>query len=370
MRTLLSFWRIFVRAMQSLYSERMTIARFCQTVAHLALAFAVIIAIFPATNAFAQRIPDTLTCGGKFPVDLGTVLAGGTLLDTLFLFNAEASRDSVFKIKTLSDNEIRWTDSTGIHVPSGSETDFTMITFTPLAKSGKETKPIVIQPIADSDSCQTTFDMTVEIVGPDTNNALLLLNNTAHDIIAFTSKKPNDSLFIRLQNNFSHSITLDTLYFERGSAFTIDSSSVNLHDPLDSGAIFTIKLRFTANSPGFYTDFIRSPDEPILPISVQGLLLPDDAVEARPTGSGYFSIYPNPSHGEVNIHMQNISKAHLTITDVLGRTFSEASITGDWQWDRRSESGMTAPAGTYFIVLSGTDRNGASVQEVERVVLE
>ncbi len=367
MQRLFKLWRIFVGAIFILQSEQMTLARIRQTVLRFALTFTGFMAILPAISAHAQKVPNTLSCGSKFSIDLGTVLAGGTLRDTLFLFNQDSDRDSIFEIKTLPDTNFSWTDPSSIHILLDSTRDWTTISFTS-SKIGLAAKTIVIEPTADTDSCQTTCDIIATVVGPDTDGAIVQLDSGSKDIIAFKSDTSNQTLQIQLQNNYGHSIFTKTLQIQDTTAFSIDKSSI-IPDSLADRAIFTLKLRFTAKSLGFYTDFIRSPDEPILPISIQGLLLHNDAVKTQPITPVYFVLYPNPSNGPVTIHTKNISQAHVGITDVLGRTLTEASFTGDWQWDRTGTNGI-APSGTYFVIVSGIGMNGEPVHEIKRVVLE
>ncbi len=128
--------------------------------------------------------------------------------------------------------------------------------------------------------------------------------------------------------------------------------------------LFTLKLAFNASKPGFYTDFITMPNEPILPLSVQGLLEPKDAVETQPVGTIYFYLYPNPSPGLLTIHTENITTAHVIITDVLGRTEQQTDFAGDWIWD-----GASVSDGTYFANITATTASGFQVHEIRRIVI-
>jgi hypothetical protein len=277
--------------------------------------------------------------------------------------------DTVFNIQFSTDSGFSCTNPNNIHILQNSTRFATTISFSP-PDSELETvsTSFVFEPTADS-SCQTTFDVFAKVVGPDTNNSIIPLDHGPDDIIAFKSDTSDETLDLQFQNNDSVSISIDTLELQNDTAFRIVSSSIKFPATLSSGSSFNLKLSFIASSPGFHSDFIGAPDHSILPLSVQGLLIPKDDVETQPTGSIYFMLYPNPSNGPVTIHTQNISQTHLTISDVLGRTLTETSFTGDWQWDRSGSNGI-APSGTYFVIVSGIGSNGEPVHEVKRVVLE
>ncbi len=360
--------RIFVRAMLLSLLKRMSIVRFSSSINRFIFACVAGVVILPAMSAVAQT-SNTLSCGGRGTIDLGAVLSGGTIQDSLYLMNSDNKGDSVFRIISAKTQEFSWTISSGIRLAPGDSGYVTTFIFSD-SSLRTDSLPVVFEPnTADSDSCQTTFEVLAEVVGSTGNNSILPLKHTSHNIIAFKSDTSNETLQIQFQNNFGKSLPIQSLGLQNDTAFHIVSSSISFPDTLPSGGSFTLNLSFTAKRPGFYTDFITSPDQPILPLSVQGLLLPNDAVQIQPANSTYLSIYPNPSYGSVTIHTENITHADLTITDVLGRTVKATPITGDWLWDRSGANG-TALAGTYFIVVTGTGSNDEAVHEVQRVVLE
>ncbi len=312
---------------------------------------------------------DTLRCGRRVTIDLGSVLAGGTLTDSLSLVNLDSAMDTVFNIKSPTDSGFSWTKTNNIHILQGPFEYATTISFSPPdSELGTASTPIVFEPTMDS-SCQTTFEVSTTTVGPSANNSTVPLDNNPDNIIAFKTNTPGDTIQLQLQNKLETTLPVESLSLQNDTAFQIISSSITFPDTLPVGGFFLLKLAFVASKPGFYTDFITMPGEPIIPLSVQGLLEPKDAVETQPTGSICFMLYPNPSQGLVTIHTENITQAHVTITDVLGRTLTETSFTGDWQWDRSGSNGI-APSGTYFVIITGTGSNGEPVHEVKRVVLE
>jgi hypothetical protein len=365
MREIISFRRIFVEVMLLSLSKRMTVYHFCRTIT-FAAAVASLIAILHNDTLKAQTITDTLSCGRISNIDLGAVVTGGTLSESLDLFDSSRT-DSVFTIISNANSGFSWTiDSAGIAIQPLHIGTATIISFSADSVAQVDSDELIFQS-KQNDSCITTFTLTAEVIGPTGNNSVLPLSHTSHTIIAFKTNTPGDTLDLKLQNNLGSSLTLDSVNLQKGTAFTIVSSSLPATIPEDSS--FKLKLAFTASKAGFYTDFVRMPNHSILPLSVQGLLLPNDAVQTRPPATSYFSLYPNPSYGQVTIHSENITQTQVTITDVLGRTLTEASFTGDWQWDRAEGNGI-ARSGTYFIVVTGIGSNGEPVHEVQRLVLQ
>ncbi|HEX5316382.1 MAG TPA: T9SS type A sorting domain-containing protein, partial [Candidatus Kapabacteria bacterium] len=170
----------------------------------------------------------------------------------------------------------------------------------------------------------------------------------------------------------SSSIIIDSIKVTQTPAFAI-TRAPSLPDTIPSQGSFAVGLAYHRSSQGSDNGelVIHMPDEPILPaISLQGVRVANNAVQTQPAGSVYFWLYPNPSQGGITIHTEHLTHAHVTVTDVLGRIEREASFVGDWQWGRKIEGGGLAPAGTYFVIVTGEDASGTTVRELERVALE
>jgi Secretion system C-terminal sorting domain len=361
MQRLFKLWRIFVEAIFILRSEQMTIARIRQIVTRFALAISCFVLVFSAARTNAQTIKDSLECGFKRTINLGSVLAGGTLTDSLVLYNSDSSsKDSQFTISSSTDSGFSWIKN-NISIRQDSIGYTTTISFSH-STLGFDTASLIFS--ADSTSCQTTFQLIAQVVGPDTDGAIVELDKSSKDIIAFKSDTSNETLQIQFQNNFGVSLPIDTLVLQNDTAFSIVSSSIKFPDTLPAGASFTLKLAFIARKPGFYTDDVIMPGHSILPLSVQGILQPKDAVEIQPLGTIYFYLYPNPSPGLLTIHTENINTAHVTITDVLGRVEQQTDFTGDWIWD-----GTSVIDGTYFANITATTSSGFQVHEIRRIVI-
>jgi hypothetical protein len=343
--------------------ERMFHTHFRRPFATIILAFAVCLVLPPQGPAMAQTITDTFSCSHVSTIDLGSVLVGGSIHDSLFLFdsNTVKPRDTI-NFTIFPNGTVSLEDTNPFFLSSLQQTYATTILFSPTAP-GSISDSIVLESLRDA-SCRTTYRITAEGVGPTADNAIIPLHHTSHDIIAF---KSDTVLHIQLHNNGA-AITFDTLKLDTGTAFRLDLSAVTFPYTLASGSSFPLTLSFIASTPGFYTDFISAPDEPILPISVQGLLNPNDEVQT-PGKSTYIWLYPNPSQSMVTIRTQGLSGTHAIITDVLGRVVQQADFTGDWQWDRQNDGAMV-PAGIYFLLVTGKEMNGKAVHQVARIVLE
>jgi|GEM_PF-3398376 len=339
---------------------------FRRAAATLLLAFAVCLVLPPQGPAMAQTITDTFSCSHVSTIDLGSVLDGGSIHDSLFLFDSNTVKPSdTINFTSFPKGPIYLEDTNLVFLNSLERTYATTILFS-ATTPGSISDSIVLESFRDA-SCRTMYRIAVETVGPTSDNAVIPLSHSSHDIIAFKGDSV-ETLHIQLRNNGA-AITLDTLELDSGKAFRLDLSAISFPYRLARDSSFPLTISFVATTPGFYTDYVRMPGEPILPLSIQGLLQPKDAVQTQPTASIYFSIYPNPSQGSVTIHPENISHAHLTITDVLGRVLQNADFTGDWQWDRQNDGAMV-PAGTYFLLVTGKEMNGKAVHQLARIVLE
>jgi hypothetical protein len=74
-------------------------------------------------------------------------------------------------------------------------------------------------------------------------------------------------------------------------------------------------------------------------------------VNATPEASLSLSIYPNPVIGTTVIRLDGAPQAHITISDILGRTIDSFDLEGSRDWD---SNGLAA--GTYIIRASIGDR--------------
>ena len=351
------FRLIFVGRMLSLFSLP-TILRSIRAAALLFLLILSWEALLPVERANAQIITDTLSCGVRPTIDLGAVLAGGNLLDSLYLFNSD-DKDSVFHIQFTARSGFSTNIINPLRLRFGTLDYATTITFSDTT-IGFHSDSIIF---TDTSGCSVTFPLSAEIVTPDTNNSYVPLKHTLDDIIAFKTNVPGDTLDFQFQNNFDSNLFIDRLALRSGTNFKIISTSVSFPDTLRSDSVFDLKLAFTATKPGFYSDFIGAPNDPILPIAIQGLLQPSDVVQMQPTGSIYFSIFPNPSPGELTIHPQNISKAHVTISDVLGRVVIQSDFSSDWIWNSNVSDG------TYFVTIAASTIDGFQLHEIHRIVV-
>jgi hypothetical protein len=223
----------------------------------------------------------------------------------------------------------------------------------------------------DADSCSTQLFLESIVIDSTADSTTFSLQDISPEVIAIQSNTDNTSRLFYFKNNSDSTVTMDSIRIIGTKAFSLDSNSLKTLTVARQDS-FPVHLIYNRSSKGSDNGslYIWMPNEPILPaIALQGVRTGNDAVQTQPTSSTYFSLYPNPSYGSVTIHTENIAHTNVTITDVLGRTVKSASIAGDWQWDRLEKNGV-APAGTYFIIVTGTGNNGEAVHEVQRVVLE
>jgi hypothetical protein len=312
-----------------------------------------------AWSGKAQSFTDTLKCKNAITVDIGGVLIGDTVMDSISLINRISSTDTTWNVSQNETASLKLSDTLG-HADSGKKWN-TFIVFTPKDTSSI-TVPISLVP-TDDPGCASNINLTAHGIGPTKDSSTFSLQDTSEDVIAFQTNNNSDAGTFFFINNSDTAIEIDSIKISQTKAFSITSSpTLPLH--LLSQASFPLGIAYQRTSQGSDNAelVIGVPNEPILPIALQGVRTGNDVVQTQPSGSIYFMLYPNPSYGPVTIHTENITQAHATITDVLGRTITEESFNGDWVWDGEQ-------SGTYFVNITATMTDGTSLHEVRRVVM-
>jgi hypothetical protein len=313
----------------------------------------------------------TLNCGQTDTINFGQILKGDSVEFPLALINNLSKTDTAWSVAGgLSYFKIPGPSNGGASFDSSWLTNVILNADT--LGMGPVTTTITITPTPVDSACPAVhLLLQVEVIDSTADSTTFSLQNTSPQVIAIQSNSNSTSRLFYFKNNSTAPDTIESVQITGTKAFSIDTAPPKnfVLAPKDS---FLVRLTYNRSSQGFDNGdlVIGMPDNPILlEVALQGVRTGNDAVQIQPTSSTYFTLYPNPSFGAVTIHSQNITHAHLTITDVLGRTLTETSFTGDWLWDRSGANGI-APSGTYFIIVTGIGNNGESVHEVKRVVLE
>ena len=356
----LLFWRIFVEHTSISLHYRMLKSRIRHVFVASVLTVAVVLSSSPA---HAQTVVDTFDCTRISTIDLGAILSGVTIQDTLYLVDRDTSNTSdTVRFVSIPSGNFSLSDTSQAILLSNQRPFVTTILFS-RPTPGTSTDSVVLA--TTRGGCEATYHIIAEAVAPDTNNSIVPLKHTSHNIIAFKkSDSSRETLQLHFKNNFDSSITIDSLTLQNGSAFRIDSSSVDFPATIAADSSFKVSVSFTARTAGFYTDFIGMPGRPIIPLSIQGLFQPNQGFQSFSNSiSTYVWVYPNPSQGLVTIHTESLSHASVSITDVLGRPITkQQSFADDWMWNPTSQEG-----GTYFVAVSGTTVDGLHIHEIHRI---
>ncbi len=312
----------------------------------------------------------TLNCDSTDTINVGQVLKGDTLRIPVALINNFSKTDTTWTISAgLSYFGISGSSNGGAGFGNSWLTNVVLNADT--LEIGPVTATITITP---SDSSCTGVQLLLEgdVIGPTADDSTFSLQNASTEVIAIQSNTNSTSRLFYFKNESTALDTIDSVYITGTTAFSIDSPHT-FPIILNAQSSLPVSLTYQRSSQGSDNGdlFIVSvPNEPILfDFALQGVRTANDAVQTQPPTTIYFYLYPNPSNGPVTIHTENILQSHVTITDVLGRTLTEASFTGDWQWDRSRGNGI-APSGTYFVVVTGIGMGGEPVHEVKRLVIE
>jgi hypothetical protein len=312
----------------------------------------------------------TLSPGNSSSIQLNPVLAGAGIVEDTILLYSTATSDTV-SISISGSSDIGLIDTVTFIIDTNDSSPYPyplIVTFAPKSVE-KDSSTLIF----NFDGHSATLRLSAQGIAPTADSSKLTLSNTANEIIAMEYQKDSAVLHVLIQNDLSTD-TISNISLANDTFFHILSAPQTPFS-FQKNASFEITLSFNASgaSTGFLKDellLVGVPNDPIAPaIAIQGLYNPNDAVQTQPPTTIYFYLYPNPSNGPVTIHTENILQSHVTITDVLGRTLTEASFTGDWQWDRSRGNGI-APSGTYFVVVTGIGMNGEPVHEVKRLVIE
>lgn len=313
----------------------------------------------------AQTFTGTLGCGKTDTIDIGPVLTLDTVDYPVSLINKFVS-DASWTLSHPSSN-FRIVEDSGRALQDSAWSAH--ILFGPGTTLGS----ISTADTVHASSCDAYLFLRAQVIGPTGDSTTFSIQTPSPQVIAFKTSNATDTGLFYFKNDTSASIVIDSIKITQTSAFAI-TSAPSLPYTLHSQDSFAIGLSYRRTSQGSDNGdlLVSMPNHPIAPfeVALQGVRVANDAVQPQPAASMSLWLYPNPAQGPVTIHTENLTNAHVTITDVLGRAEREASFQGDWQWDRQTEGGSFAPSGTYFLVVTGMDRNGKAVQQVERFVLE
>src|ERR1700733_9573318 len=307
----------------------------------------------------AQIFTGTMKCSDTITIDIGNVLIGDNVTDTISLTNGFSIHDSSWKV-TQDDTMLRILDSVGL-----ADSTYNWKTFIICNPKGAGSiiSAINISPVNDA-SCLFVIILKANGIGPTKDSSTFSLQDTSKNVIAFQTNIDSVTGHFIFTNDSSASIEINNIYVLTDAAFSITPHPAPSFT-LVPGASFTLDINYKPTSIGSDNGYlvISMPTDPILlEVALQGVRTGSDAVQTQQSGTIYFVVYPNPSNGQVTIHTENIAQTHVTITDVLGRTLTEESFNGDWVWSGDK-------SGTYYVNISATKTDGSYLHEVKRVVI-
>jgi hypothetical protein len=329
---------------------------------------AVLLLLF-SVPGYAQTFRVPMHCNEANQVDIGAVLVGDTLVDTLVLVNELENGDSAWTVEEETSEvflspappKLRFGDS--------------IRTFIRYAPRFLEKLTLPIRLVADSSFCETYIIVTASGVGPTPNGSTLPLQHTSSDIIAIESNSDTAHRQFYLRNDSTTSIILDTMYVAGTSAFTIESRP-SFPDTIPPLASIKVGIKFGRNSVGSDNGLLVSvPNHTTITdairMSLQGLRVEHlSSAERGPRSPEYISLYPNPSHGPISVHTEGLAHTQIEVVDILGISQREDRFEGNWMWDGLTSSEHRIMPGAYFVIVSGMNEQHELVREVRSLIVQ
>jgi hypothetical protein len=284
--------------------------------------------------------------------------------------------DSSFKNDTIvatqsGSSNFTFTRFDSKYVTSGKPTYLRFVVQYAPTSQGTDTLQILLT--RNGEKCKYALKLSGWAIPATPENAAIPLANFIPPTVAFVTPDDTSRRYLALYNNFGHALRIDTIRLLKAVSFRIDTA-LRYPDTLAPNTILELPLAFEPKQKGLNQDYliVGVPDKPILfdVIPIQGFFNPTSSVRINITRTAHFAVFPNPSHGDLTVHSDGLSRSRVEIMDMLGRTLTASSFAHDWRWDRKTSDGNTVSSGAYFLIVSGTTDAGEHVREVQSLVLE
>ena len=332
---------------------------------------AVLSTLLPS-RSLAQFGGDTaiMVCGGMDTMLVGEAyFRGGQLANTLHVL---VDFDSTFKSDTIrarfsGDSSVVVHSFDTIHISTGKPT---YLSFT-VQYVPKQIRVDTFQILLTRSNGKCKYEIKLTAYGIDTTSEKtpVFLGARRSSTVAFVSSRDTSVRYLKLYNNFSDSLRIDSMRLFKAVSFQIDTV---LKYPiiLASQGTLQLPLAFEPAQTGLNQEYliVSVPDNPILQdvIPIQGFFdPPSQSVRINVARMAHFVAYPNPAHGDITIHADALNRSHVEIIDMLGRPIQASAFDKDWQGYLTS-----LPSGAYFLIVSGTTETGEPIREVQSIVLE
>jgi len=171
----------------------------------------------------------------------------------------------------------------------------------------------------------------------------------------------SNTFAVVLQNTGSATINISTIKIKSGVNFSTTMSAPQTIAPNSS---LSIPVKFTLSTPGQTVDTLTiksdDPTNPSLKIPLVGTATSNASVSKAGAGTQLFEVYPNPTHGVLNVSAQVTGPISVQVTDALGRSV----LSGNLGASNGSLDLSSLSNGSYFVRIVGV--NGS---EGKRIVV-
>jgi hypothetical protein len=192
--------------------------------------------------------------------------------------------------------------------------------------------------------------------------------------IGLSNKGIRESYTLLFVNNLQVDATIISVAMKVGTHFTVtETNPAALPFTLKPGESFTVTIAYESTDNLIHKDALVITAEHSL-TSIEFDVEGGDFSVAKvknelPTGVAIF-VSPNPARSDVKVDFTGTMRANIEVIDVLGNVVATGETSGDWTWNGKTASGVTAANGAYIIRISGTSITGEQFVTSKRVILE
>lgn len=306
------------------------------------------------------------------------VVIGGTAEHTLYLINPTSAAITVVSATINGADAGVFTITSTLPITVPPNTTNTPLTYTfspPAARNGAFVASITLITTGDSTTCQSVtgqligypavhhdhgnnVDSVIRPLFPDENRTLAIAGNGNHTSVTFY-----------FENNLNVDVTVNNVYLEDGTYFTISSTTPSpVPFVLQPGARLTVVVTYIATDNHIHHDHLKidaSHQIQSISFDLQGVQLAPASVSNDLPEGVTISISPNPSKDVVKINMEGVRSSAIELVDLLGRTIATGNADRNWVWDTTSLT-----AGTYIVKIEGESVSGEKFILSKMVVIE
>jgi len=193
--------------------------------------------------------------------------------------------------------------------------------------------------------------------------------------IGLSNKGIRESYTLLFYNNLQVDATIQSISMKEGTFFTVtETSPATTPFTLKPGESFTVTISYQSSDNLIHKDalvIVADHAFTAIEIGLEGgdFSTPTSVKKELPAGVAIF-VSPNPAHSDVKVDFAGTTHANIEVMDMLGNTVANGQTSGDWTWNGKTASGVSAANGAYIIRIVGTSISGEQFLTSKRVILQ